>query len=644
MQSRGLAGMPERDLTACVPLVTLLGDEVDDAPGGSGGDSAAAAAAATARGDGDDDDTSHDDGDDLSEATYIGFHTEETVAAAVRTAWLKRGVWEGYLPPFFGTEHTAGMSAAIDRLLKHPSPSLSCANKAVRTKKTVQAVLADALEVLRDVESVYRARCTSAALEHTTRRRDRDGDAAAVCRCALVDSGEPCGAATCLPPEATLTEDRRAGTGFGLVFRGTMLVSVREGTAAAEKASHLVGSRLRSVNGVSMASLEEAQKAIEDERTRVAALPPAKRRRGGSAAAAAAAAASSLTVVFTFFPRYALYDDVSVFGKPLASAALSSAASAAASATASPAAFAATAGAGSATTTASTSSSLSLSSSFAPPATRIAVGGLGVVGVGLRLVHAEPSDTFPDGCIVFRVVDTTRGKGGSGGGRSNERFGRAELRRLHPSPFLVDTPTDYDVLDAYLDGAQQHPADETKGVHDVLVVRRALTRFLAGRKNDDSLRLFMRPVDPVRDRAPGYHSIVKSPMDLGTVLALLRNNVYSAADEVLSDIEQVWENCKAFNPSTHVLHHYASRLSAEFKRIYAEQKRDGDGDAADSPPASRLSSGTSPAPASRRGGLHSPLAEDSLQRDLAAQIEGIPAESSHLLHRAIAVLMSAKVC
>ncbi|KAK9821217.1 hypothetical protein WJX81_001314 [Elliptochloris bilobata] len=65
--------------------------------------------------------------------------------------------------------------------------------------------------------------------------------------------------------------------------------------------------------------------------------------------------------------------------------------------------------------------------------------------------------------------------------------------------------------------------------------------------------LFNQPVDA--SQFPDYRTVIKQPMDLGTILARLREGEasgwqrgpYSTPDDVLSDVSLVWTNCNEFN-------------------------------------------------------------------------------------------------
>lgn len=45
-----------------------------------------------------------------------------------------------------------------------------------------------------------------------------------------------------------------------------------------------------------------------------------------------------------------------------------------------------------------------------------------------------------------------------------------------------------------------------------------------------------------------YCFIIKDPMDLGTVSNKLRDESYKTVEQVLDDIQLIWDNCKTYNP------------------------------------------------------------------------------------------------
>jgi hypothetical protein len=73
-------------------------------------------------------------------------------------------------------------------------------------------------------------------------------------------------------------------------------------------------------------------------------------------------------------------------------------------------------------------------------------------------------------------------------------------------------------------------------------------------------RLFLEPVDPVRDGCPNYSQIVKQPMDLGTVSEKLTKKNYKSTAEWRADVMQIWKNAMLYNPKGTPVHALAQKL------------------------------------------------------------------------------------
>lgn len=63
---------------------------------------------------------------------------------------------------------------------------------------------------------------------------------------------------------------------------------------------------------------------------------------------------------------------------------------------------------------------------------------------------------------------------------------------------------------------------------------------------------FRNPVDWKTFGLLDYPSIIKKPMDLGTVKKNLNNNSYETVEDCLMDIDLVWTNCKTYNKDNQV--------------------------------------------------------------------------------------------
>ena len=51
-----------------------------------------------------------------------------------------------------------------------------------------------------------------------------------------------------------------------------------------------------------------------------------------------------------------------------------------------------------------------------------------------------------------------------------------------------------------------------------------------------------------------YPTFVKNPMDLSTVNKYLNEEKYQSIEEVLDDLQLIWDNCKIYNKKGSVIH------------------------------------------------------------------------------------------
>ncbi|XP_056259309.1 bromodomain-containing protein 3-like isoform X2 [Seriola aureovittata] len=61
---------------------------------------------------------------------------------------------------------------------------------------------------------------------------------------------------------------------------------------------------------------------------------------------------------------------------------------------------------------------------------------------------------------------------------------------------------------------------------------------------------FYQPVDAVALGLPDYHTIITSPMDMGTIKKRLENNYYWSASECMQDFNTMFTNCYIYNKPT----------------------------------------------------------------------------------------------
>ncbi|TLD13998.1 uncharacterized protein PgNI_04476 [Pyricularia grisea] len=96
-----------------------------------------------------------------------------------------------------------------------------------------------------------------------------------------------------------------------------------------------------------------------------------------------------------------------------------------------------------------------------------------------------------------------------------------------------------------------------------------ILKDLAKPKSHGIAWIFAKPVDETRDGAPGYYSIIKKPMDLGTMTAKLQEGKYRSAADFKADFDLMLNNCFTFNPAGTDVHALARNLEAYFQDKWA---------------------------------------------------------------------------
>ncbi|KAG2373562.1 hypothetical protein C9374_012025 [Naegleria lovaniensis] len=79
---------------------------------------------------------------------------------------------------------------------------------------------------------------------------------------------------------------------------------------------------------------------------------------------------------------------------------------------------------------------------------------------------------------------------------------------------------------------------------------------------------FNQPVDPVQLNIPDYFTIIKNPMDLGTVEKKVLNNEYMDVYQFLDDVRLIWSNCFTYNPLDSDVCNMAKELERFFNEKY----------------------------------------------------------------------------
>ncbi|KAI5190913.1 hypothetical protein NECID01_1208 [Nematocida sp. AWRm77] len=78
---------------------------------------------------------------------------------------------------------------------------------------------------------------------------------------------------------------------------------------------------------------------------------------------------------------------------------------------------------------------------------------------------------------------------------------------------------------------------------------------------------FLFPVDPQRLNIPDYYDKIKTPMDLSTISKNLESGVYTSAESVKKDIDQMFSNCYVYNTPESAVYKTGQSLEKQYKQL-----------------------------------------------------------------------------
>lgn len=81
---------------------------------------------------------------------------------------------------------------------------------------------------------------------------------------------------------------------------------------------------------------------------------------------------------------------------------------------------------------------------------------------------------------------------------------------------------------------------------------------------------FLNPVDYQELNLPDYPTIIKHPMDLGTVSVKLEEGLYMTIADVTADLQLIWDNCKTYNDADSLIVAHARKLERITQKWYSQ--------------------------------------------------------------------------
>ncbi|BEJ12391.1 hypothetical protein CspHIS471_0208510 [Cutaneotrichosporon sp. HIS471] len=115
------------------------------------------------------------------------------------------------------------------------------------------------------------------------------------------------------------------------------------------------------------------------------------------------------------------------------------------------------------------------------------------------------------------------------------------------------------------------PKAQTAGLSDDDF--KAVTHVMGKLQADKRSLFFRHPVDPVRDHAPDYTSIIKRPMDLMSASAKFEGGQYATRKEFENDIRLIVSNCYLYNPVGSPVRKAGEAFEVMFDRLWKKTER-----------------------------------------------------------------------
>jgi hypothetical protein len=85
-------------------------------------------------------------------------------------------------------------------------------------------------------------------------------------------------------------------------------------------------------------------------------------------------------------------------------------------------------------------------------------------------------------------------------------------------------------------------------------------------------KVFLHPVDPIRDDVPNYLQVIKHPVDLNLILKRLQNNEYAGISHWDKDMSFIWSNAEKFYQKDSLMAILANQLRRHYDKQYQRVK------------------------------------------------------------------------
>jgi len=169
-----------------------------------------------------------------------------------------------------------------------------------------------------------------------------------------------------------------------------------------------------------------------------------------------------------------------------------------------------------------------------------------------------------------------------------EQAANLEDKRLYQSPFVRElkkgkrsnprprsTPSKPSATEDLIttEALQQWVPSDEYNIEVAGLLLKRLEAVVNKLMKDKRAVMFSVPVDPVAQNCPDYLSVIKKPIDLSTVKDQLNKKSYPSVQHVLSDVRQIWANCRLYNGPESPITKTAEFLEKKFEAAVREAEQ-----------------------------------------------------------------------
>ena len=166
--------------------------------------------------------------------------------------------------------------------------------------------------------------------------------------------------------------------------------------------------------------------------------------------------------------------------------------------------------------------------------------------------------------IPRRYLLTTLREGGHYEPLTDEEFEKFKIDNPEVAQYFLETPEGSDDI-APISGLKVPEVNEGVPIYDHW--EKAAQRLLMTLSRNQSAWIFLEPVNYEQLKIPDYPTIVKHPMDFGTIKSRLKEQFYSNIVEFTRDIELTFYNCKLYNGEHTSVGQMGKQVHDEYMRL-----------------------------------------------------------------------------